>query len=105
MSIGGSNAAATVTQAQINAATGVASFAVGSGNNIADAMNDITARMAAAGTAAGEFALFRIAGAGDFYLFVSDAASGVTANDVLIKLDGETSIGSINLTGGDLTLL
>ena len=103
--IGGSAAAAAAAQASINATTAVATFAARSGVSMADALNDITAGFTAATDSAGEFALFQLAGAGDHFLFVSDGIAGVTSNDVLIRLDNITTIGSINLTTGDLTIL
>jgi Ca2+-binding RTX toxin-like protein len=66
LSIGGSTAAATATEASISAATGVASFAAGSGITLADALLDIATRMTTGTDANGEFALFRVNGAGDF---------------------------------------
>ena len=98
-------AVATATQASINAATGVATFAAGQGTTLANALTEITARFTAATTSAGEFAFFKVAGTGNEYLFISDGTAGVTANDDLIQLTGVTTIGSINLTGGNLTVL
>ena len=103
--IGGSQAAATVTQASIDAATGIATFAAGSGRSQVDALADIAARFTAAGDSAGEFALFRINATGDYYVFISDGLEGVTATDSVIRLNGITSVTSINVTDGDLTLL
>ena len=105
LTIGGNATAATATQASINATTGVASFFAGSGTTMADALLDISARMTAATNAAGEFALFRVNNTGNFHLFISDGVAGVGANDVLVQMTGITSIGSINLTAGDLTIL
>jgi Ca2+-binding RTX toxin-like protein len=105
LTIGGSAAAATATQAAISAATGVASFAAGSGTTLSDAILDITARMTAATDTVGEFAFFQINGTGNEMLFMSDGVAGVTANDVLVQLNGITSIGSISLSGGDITIL
>jgi S-layer protein len=98
-------AAATATQAAINMTTGLATFAAASGTTMADALGDISARFTAAVNSAGEFAFFRIGNAGNEYLYVSDGVAGVTANDVVMQLTGITSIGSINLTAGDLTIL
>jgi Ca2+-binding RTX toxin-like protein len=103
--IGGSNAIATTTQASINAATGVATFLAGSGTTLTDALADITARMTAATTAAGEFAFFEIGGSGDNYLFISDATNGLSAGDVLVRLSNVTAINTINITAGDVTIL
>lgn len=105
MVIGGSNASATATQASVSATTGVATFAAGSGTTLADALGDVAARFTAAADAAGEFALFQIGGVGDYYTFISDGAAGVGANDIVVRLFNVTTIGTINLTGGDLTIL
>ncbi|WP_162560038.1 peroxidase family protein [Methylotetracoccus oryzae] len=104
MTRGGSGAAATATQASINQTTGVATFAAGSGGTVADAVSDIAARFTAATDAAGEFALFRVGGAGNYHLFISDGVAGVGANDVHVELVGVTTVASINLAGGDLTI-
>ncbi|MGY6215846.1 peroxidase family protein [Methylolobus aquaticus] len=101
---GGSGAAATATQASINQTTGVATFAAGSGGTLADAIGDIAARFTAATNAAGEFALFRVGGAGNYHLFISDGVAGAGANDVHVELVGVTTVTSINLAGGDLTI-
>ncbi len=105
LGVGGSGATATAAQASINTATGVASFASGSGTTFNDAMADIAGRFTSAGDTTGEFALFQINSTGDFYLFVSDGVAGVTVGDTVVRLQGITSVGSIDLTGGDLTLL
>lgn len=103
--IGGSSAA-TATQASINATTGVATFAAGSGTTLADALADIAARIdAVGGTDPGEFALFHVNGADNFHLYISDTNNGVGGNDVVIQLAGVISIGSIDLTSGDLAIL
>ncbi|MEQ1890645.1 MAG: hypothetical protein ABL951_15950, partial [Alphaproteobacteria bacterium] len=103
--IGGSNATATATQASINMSTGVATFAGGQGTTLADALADITARFTAATDSAGEFALFRVNNTGNFHLLISDGTGGVTASDVITQLSGVTTIGVIDLTSGDLTIL
>jgi uncharacterized delta-60 repeat protein len=103
--IGGSSAAATSAQASINATTGVATFAAGSGRKLPDALSDIATRFTASGDQEGEFALFRLADAGDYYLFISDGSAGVTAGDSVVRIAGVTTVASINLTDGDLTLL
>ncbi len=105
LTIGGSNVAASSSQAQINATTGVATFASGSGTTLSDALADIASRFSAATNSAGEFALFRVNNTGNYYAFISDGTGGVTANDVVVQLTGVTTIGSIDLTGGNLTLL
>jgi Ca2+-binding RTX toxin-like protein len=103
--IGGSNAQATSSQASIDATTGVASFAVRSGATLADCLHDIAMSMTTAGDAMGELALFEVAGKGDTYLFISDGVAGVTVDDVVVRLSGITTVGAIDLTGGDLTIL
>jgi Ca2+-binding RTX toxin-like protein len=104
LTIGGSAAAASASQAAINLTSGVTTFAAGSGTTLADALADITARFTAATNSAGEFAFFKVAATGNFYFFVSDGTAGVTANDYLAYTN-LTTIGSLNLTAGDLTIL
>jgi hypothetical protein len=94
-----------VTEASIDQQKGVASFAVGSGTTLADAVSDIAARFTKAKDAAGEFAFFQVDNASDYYMFISDGKAGVAANDVVIKLAGVLSIGGIDLTGGNLTIV
>ena len=105
LAVGGVATAATATQASINATTGVATFFAGSGTTMADALADIATRMTSAGNAVGEFAFFKVNATGNFYQFISDGVAGVGANDVLVQMTGITTIGSINLTAGDLTIL
>jgi Ca2+-binding RTX toxin-like protein len=102
---GGNADVANDTQASINQTTGIATFASGSGTTLADALNDIAARFTAATDSAGEFGLFRVNNAGNYYMFVSDGTEGVTANDVVVQLVGVASVASIDLTGGNLTIL
>jgi Ca2+-binding RTX toxin-like protein len=102
---GGNANIATATQASINQSTGIATFASGSGTTLADALNDITARLTAATNTAGEFACFKINNTGNYYLFVSDGTAGAGVNDDLIQLVGVTSISAIDLTGGNLTII
>lgn len=92
LNIGGTDEAATSTQASIDS-NGVATFAAGSGIKMADALGDIAARFAAAGDAQGDFALFQLNNKGDYYLFISDGVFGVTANDVVVQLVGVTGFG------------
>ena len=101
---GGNANTATASQASINSTTGIATFASGSGTTLADALNDIAARFTAATNTAGEFAFFKVNGSGDYYLFISDGTAGAAANDDVIQLVGITSIGTIDLTGGNLTI-
>jgi Ca2+-binding RTX toxin-like protein len=103
--IGGSSAAASSTQAAINAATGVATFASGSGTTLTDALSDIASRFTATSNSAGEFAFFKVNQTGNFYAFISDGYSGVTANDVVIELVGVTTINKIDLSLGNLSIL
>ena len=98
-------AVATAIRVSINQTTGVASFAAGSCTTLADALADIAARLTLSTDTFGEFTLFQVAGTGDFYIFVSDGIAGIGPNDVLTQLTNISSIGSINLTGGDLTIL
>ncbi len=103
--IGGSDAAAARNQASINALTGVASFFPASGATLGDALTDMASGFSAAGDAVGEFALFRVKNAGDYYLFISDGVAGVSADDLLIRLVGITSVENIDLANGNLTIL
>jgi Ca2+-binding RTX toxin-like protein len=95
-----SSVVATATKASVNQTTGVATFASDSGTTLADGLADCSA----ATTAAGQFALFRVGGAGNYYMFISDGTTGVTANDVVVQLVGVTSLASIDLAGGNLTI-
>lgn len=103
--IGGSSSAATINEAFINQVNGVATFAAKSGATLADALADIATRFTAAGDAAGEFALFRVGGKGNHYLFISDGVAGVTTNDVVVQLVAVTAISTLDLTGGNLTII
>ena len=70
-----------------------------------DALGDIATRFTAATNSAGEFAFFRVNGAGNHHLFISDGVAGVTANDVVVQLVGVTAIGGIDISGGNLTII
>ncbi len=105
LTIGGVAGVAGVNQASINVSTGVATFAALSGTTMADALADIATSMNTGGNAVGEYALFKVNGTGNFHLFISDGVAGVGANDVLVQLTNVTTIGTINLTAGDLTIL
>jgi len=105
LTIGGSSAPATSTNASIDSVTGIATFASGSGLNINDALKDIATRFTGSQNANGEFAFFKINETGDYFMFVSDGKAGVSANDVVIQLVGVTSISNIDLSGGNLTIL
>jgi myo-inositol-hexaphosphate 3-phosphohydrolase len=102
--LGGSAAIATDSQASINQNTGIATFAAKSGTTLQDALNDVATRFTSATDAAGEMAFFKVANKGNFYLFISDGTAGVSSNDVLVELTGVTSISSIDLTSGNLTI-
>jgi hypothetical protein len=101
---GGAATAATATQAAINQATGVATFAAGSGTSMSDALSDIATRFSAATDTLGEFAFFKVSGTGNYYLYISDGIAGYRVNDEVIQLVGVTSISGIDLTGGNLTI-
>jgi len=105
LTIGGSAATATSTQAAINMTSANATFASGSGTTLTDALGDISAKFTAATNSQGEFALFQVNRTGDYYVFISDGTAGVTANDVVIDLVGITTISQIDLTGGNLTIM
>ena len=103
LTIGGIADAATPTTASINQSTGVATFAAGEGLTLADALSDV-ATSVNTGNSAGDFAFFQVNGTGDYYLFMSDGVDDLGANDVVIDLVGVSSISSIDLTGGNLTI-
>jgi len=105
LSVGGSSLAATSDQASINQSNGVATFAAGSGTTLSDALADIAARFTAATNSAGEFAFFKVRNTGNFYMFISDGTAGVTSNDIVIQFVGVTSINTIDLTAGNLTII
>jgi microcystin-dependent protein/Ca2+-binding RTX toxin-like protein len=105
LTVGGSAAAATANQAQINAATGVVTFATGSGTDGVDALNDIYASLVAGGDSAGDFAFYRIGSGGPMYMLISDGAAGIGNGDVIIELTGLTAVNTINITAGDVTIL
>ncbi len=103
LAVGGSSSVASVKEASISS-NGIATFASGSGTTLADALADIATRFTASTNSVGEFAFFKIAGSGDYNLFISDGVKGVGANDVVIQLVGVSSISGIDLTGGNLTI-
>ena len=103
--VGGVSTTATSTQASINLTTGVATFAAASGTTLADALADITTSFTTATNAAGEFAFFKVNNAGDYYMVISDGTAGVGVNDTVVQLTGVTTIGQIDLTGGNLTIV
>jgi Ca2+-binding RTX toxin-like protein len=103
--VGGVATAATATQAAINQSTGVATFAAGSATTLADALADIATSFGADGAqTAGEFALFQVGQAGNFWMMVSDGTAGVTGNDVVAQLGGLTSVFGVDLSAGVLTI-
>jgi len=104
LTVGGSAASASATQASIDT-KGLATFAAGSGTTLSDALLDIATRMTAATNTKGEFALFQVNNTGDYYAFISDGTAGVGANDVLIQLIGMNLYTGIDLTGGNLTII
>ena len=61
--------------------------------------------MTSAGNASGEFAFFKVNATGNTWMFISDGVAGVTVNDTLIQLQAITTINTINLTSGDITIL
>ena len=95
--IGGSANIASSDYASVNQLNGVATFATGSGKTLTDALHDIASRFTTQTDQAGEFAFFKVANAGNYYLFVSDGQSGVTGNDLVVQLVGITSINTINI--------
>jgi Ca2+-binding RTX toxin-like protein len=105
LQVGGSDDAATSTEASINQSTGVATFDKGSGKTLSDAVLDIAARMSAAGDNAGEFAFFKVNNKGSYYAFISDGSEGVTDHDVVVQLAGVTNINQIDQTEGHLRIL
>ena len=105
LTVGGAANSATASRASINQTTGIATFAAGSGTTLDDGLHDIANRFTAAGDSLGEFALFQAGGTGAFHVFVSDGVAGIGRNDVVVQLTNINSIGSINITSGDLTIL
>jgi hypothetical protein len=89
----------------IDQTTGIATFNTGPDMTLDDALSAIAKRFTAAKDTAGECALFKRSSDLDYYLFISDGKAGVTANDVVVELVGVQQISSINLTGGNLTIL
>jgi hypothetical protein len=72
---------------------------------LADAVHDIAESIKDVGTSSGEFALFKVGGTGNIHLFISDNVAGVSAGDVVVQLFGVSgTIGTIDLTAGDLTI-
>ena len=105
LTLGGAATAASPFQAAIDPTTGIASFSAASGTTLFDALGDIAGRFTAAADSQGEFAFFKVNGAGDYHLFVSDGMAGVGRGDVVVQLLGVSSIAGIDLTGGNLTLI
>jgi Ca2+-binding RTX toxin-like protein len=103
--IGGGATSAASTEASINQSIGIASFAAGSGTTISDALNDIASNFTRATDTVGEFAFFKINNSGNYHLFISDGVKGVGANDIVVQLTGISDISSIDVAGGNLTLL
>lgn len=105
LTIGGNSAVATASEASINSSNGIASFAAASGTTLTDALNDIASRFSKATDTVGEFAFFKINNSGDYFVFISDGVKGAGTNDVVVQLMGISDIGSIDLSGGNLSLL
>jgi hypothetical protein len=61
--------------------------------------------MTAAKDAAGQIAFFKINNTGNQNLFVSDGLAGVTTSDLVLSLGGVSTVSSIDLTNGNLTIL
>ena len=109
LTIGGSNVAATATDASINATTGVASFATGEGKTLSTAVTDIVnAFVDHGGDKAGDFAFFQVNKTGPEYLFISDglntSGAGADHGSTLIQLVGVTSVNGITLSGDHLSI-
>jgi Ca2+-binding RTX toxin-like protein len=102
---GGGAKTATSSQASINQKTGIATFAAGSGTTLTDALMDIASCFTVERDAVGEFALFRVNNSGSYYIFISDGVESVTSNDVVVQLVSVTAISSVDLLGGDLTII
>lgn len=105
LTVGSSSGSATSSQASINQATGIASFAAKSGASLADAIADIASSFNSTTDSQGEFAFFKVNNKGNYYAFISDGNAGVTANDVVIQLVGVTTINAIDLADGNLNIL
>jgi hypothetical protein len=105
LSVAAGSTAASASQAAINTATAVATFAAGSGKNLADAVSDVTRSFSAGGDKAGEFALFKVNNTGNYWMLVSDGITGSSTNDILIELNNLTSINTIDLSTNDLFVL
>jgi Ca2+-binding RTX toxin-like protein len=104
LTVGGAAGQASSTRARIDQSTGIATFAAGSGTTLNDALSDIATNFAEATDSAGEFAFLRVNGSGSYLLFISDGATGFSANDVVIALIGITTLSAISLVAGDLSI-
>ncbi|NBP40944.1 MAG: hypothetical protein EBV34_21445, partial [Betaproteobacteria bacterium] len=102
LSIGGTGVAATGSEASIDRTTAVASFALGSGTTLGDALADVAARIGA--NAAGQFALFQVNQTGGYYLFISDSVLGVGANDVVVSMPNVTEVKAVVVQGTTLEI-
>jgi len=71
---------------------------------LADAISDVAGRMSADMDSHGEFALFKVANKGNYYLFISDGVAGVTAGDIVVHLIGVKAITTVNLLDGNLAI-
>lgn len=102
--VGSTGAEATPSQAVVDAGTGVAHFAVGSGLSLSDALADISAGLAVGTDEAGECALFKPGPQAPWHVFVSDGVSGLTSGDVVIQLVGQFQPVHALLRAGNLFL-
>lgn len=74
------------------------------GPSLMQQINDVAAAIDLGGTAAGEAAIWQRGP--NAFLFVSDATTGVSANDVLIMLTGVTvGAGGLTIANGDITAI
>lgn len=93
-------ATAQSAQAAINA-QGVATFHT-SDNTLALKLTAVAGAVTAGVTAAGETVIFE--DSGNSYVFISDAAAGLSNADVLIKLTGVTGLTTSTIAVNDLTI-
>lgn len=101
---GGNANAAASDQASINPSSGIATFFGKSGTTLSDAISDVAGRMSAENGGEGAFAFFKVGNKGNYYLFISDGATGVTTGDVVIQLIGINTLSAIDLNNGNLAI-
>ena len=109
-SVRGQDVAGVLTRMREAAGTNVLAntagdFLLKGKSNEHEAAGEFSLRFTAAGNTAGDFAFFQVSGTGSFNLFISDGIAGVTTGDVVVQLLGVTTINSIDLGSGDLTIL